>query len=733
MMRNDEMQTDRAIEGAEARMAQAWQWLCGQRMQAPEHADIWHIRWEKLNSGEGWLTALTHRVLRGEYRLAPLQLQGQNENRKAVWGAQDALVLKWAALSLQHVLPLHPRCEHVKGHGGGKPSIEKLHGLLTTNDNEKKTDAIITSVTAEIRHYTWVCRTDIRGYYRNINKQTLINQVNQHVTSPVLRDLVQQYVHYTVEDGGTFHTPEKGISRGCPLSPLMGALHLVDMDEHFSNQPNIHYARYMDDVIILAKTRWSLKKHTKRLMQWFGEYGFEAHPDKTQIGRTEKGFDWMGAWLTHEGVTDIAPRAKANHREKVRRLYEQLARLPKWKRKSAAPKVHARVSTYRKRWHIWAASILTVVYGPIAVAKGDIVVLGPISGAGSLGAIFPTSGSTTGTAKTAPNGSADFGGLCLSPSAGSCSLDNKYTAIHTPLGWGIEPIKKKGLVFVPRGLITVTWPTTVNSDMVATVDTATGLATTRTGKTYTACTPIQGDTGKRGTFYSLNSGSSCPYKTSDAWGLTTTAINVTINYNLQLQMYATSPLDPGKITVSPLFVGLHTQVDPTADVVLPDNIVVVGLLCTLSPGKGSTLTFPGSGVAASSVNGVLTSGLTASDLGLTAQCTGSNSTNANVAIGYTLMPTGGGATVSNNKGLSVSTQKSFYMNFTNNGSPDCDLTRSTAIPLDGLTSQSIASVATGKDLPQTPLNLGVALCTTGDMTQPPGTYAMMVTASIVSY
>lgn len=352
---------DRAEEGAYDRMTQAWQWLCEQRTQAPDHADVWDIRWQNLNTGERWLTDLTERVLRGEYRLTPLQLQGTGEQRKAVWGAQDALVLKWAALSLQHLLPLHESCEHVKGHGGGKQSIEKLHSLLTAQsvDSEKKTAAGTTPDAAEIRHYKWVCRTDIRGYYRNINKQTLIQQVRQHVTAPVLRDLVQQYIHYTVEDGGTFHTPEKGISRGCPLSPLMGALHLFDMDEHFSNQPNIHYARYMDDIIILAKTRQSLRKHTKRLMQWFGEYGFEAHPDKTQIGRTAKGFDWMGAWLTHEGVTDVAPRAKANHREKVRRLYEQLARLPKWKRKSAAPKVHARVSAYRKRWNIWVKSMIT--------------------------------------------------------------------------------------------------------------------------------------------------------------------------------------------------------------------------------------------------------------------------------------------------------------------------------------------------------------------------------------
>ena len=341
---------------AASRLCTAWQWLETQRQTAPEGADVWDIRWQAQRSAT-YLTDLLHTLQAGEYRLSPLQLHGQGDDRKAVWGAQDALVLKWVTLSIEEQLPLHPACEHVKGHGGGRQSIAKLHALLTGTPPEHAPEQTTEQTSKKTADHAWVCRTDIRGYYRNISKETLLNQVRQHVQDPVLTALIRQYIHYTVEDGGTFYTPEKGISRGCALSPLMGALHLYDMDEHFSRQRDIHYARYMDDIVILAHTRWSLRKHTKRLMQWFSEYGFEAHPDKTQIGRTAKGFDWMGAWLTHEGVTDIAPRAKANHREKVRRLYERIARVPDWLRHRRQQQVHARVSAYRKRWNIWAKSV----------------------------------------------------------------------------------------------------------------------------------------------------------------------------------------------------------------------------------------------------------------------------------------------------------------------------------------------------------------------------------------
>jgi hypothetical protein len=35
--------------------------------------------------------------------------------------------------------------------------------------------------------------------------------------------------------GDLFKDIDKGISRGCPLSPIFGALYLKALDDHFSN------------------------------------------------------------------------------------------------------------------------------------------------------------------------------------------------------------------------------------------------------------------------------------------------------------------------------------------------------------------------------------------------------------------------------------------------------------------------------------------------------------------
>lgn len=347
-MKNHQLQNMAGRSGHIPVLDDAMAWLRHQRRNAPVHADVWHLRhhWERI------APVLQQQLQSGTYQLTPMQVVGLDRN--AMWSAQDALVLKWVALQVTPLLPVHARCEHVKGHGGGRASIARLSTALQSGE------------------YRYVCRTDIKGYYGAITKKTVMAQVRRYVADPVLLGLIDQYVHYTVEQGGEFYTPERGICRGCPLSPLIGAMHLYEVDAHFAREQEtrgIVYARYMDDFIILAKSRWQLRGQVKALNGYLQAYGFIQHPDKTFIGRLEKGFDWMGAWLGTEGVEDIAPRALANHREKVRRLYERLRMWPR-------ARAHARVSQYRSRWKIWACAFPAVA--PLVVHAGNFLTYGEV-------------------------------------------------------------------------------------------------------------------------------------------------------------------------------------------------------------------------------------------------------------------------------------------------------------------------------------------------------------------
>jgi hypothetical protein len=47
----------------------------------------------------------------------------------------------------------------------------------------------------------------------------------------------------------------------------------------------------MDDILILAPTRWKLRKAIRVLKITLNELGLGQHPGKTLIGKTERGFD----------------------------------------------------------------------------------------------------------------------------------------------------------------------------------------------------------------------------------------------------------------------------------------------------------------------------------------------------------------------------------------------------------------------------------------------------------
>jgi retron-type reverse transcriptase len=104
---------------------------------------------------------------------------------------------------------------------------------------------------------------------------------------------IWQFLNRTIEWGGLYQEVKRGISRGSSLSPLLGAFYLLDLDQRLEGV-NVKYFRYMDDVWILAPTRWKLREAIRVLNQTFSELRLEKHPDKTFIGRIDKGFDFLG-------------------------------------------------------------------------------------------------------------------------------------------------------------------------------------------------------------------------------------------------------------------------------------------------------------------------------------------------------------------------------------------------------------------------------------------------------
>jgi hypothetical protein len=59
--------------------------------------------------------------------------------------------------------------------------------------------------------------------------------------------------------------------------------------------------RYMDDIVLLPRTRWELRRAIAALHEEVAALGLHLHRVKRLIGRTTQGFDFLGERVAAKG------------------------------------------------------------------------------------------------------------------------------------------------------------------------------------------------------------------------------------------------------------------------------------------------------------------------------------------------------------------------------------------------------------------------------------------------
>jgi len=304
---------------SDAVIDQAYNWLCELREDYSHNNDVWRLRllWRITKPD------LQNRLLAGIYQFGALTEIRLPDDTIELWRAQDALVLKAMAIVLGHVMNpvLSDRCFHIAGRGGAKAAVRE------TLENLKPGSHIM--------------KSDVKGYYANIDHNILYGLAEEFTDDPAVLQLIWQYMNRTVCYGGLYREVTRGISPGCPLSPLMGALYLKPLDDRMREQ-DVFYARFMDDWVIIAPTRWKLRRTVRIVNETLNLLKVEKHPDKTFIGRAERGFDFLGYFMKPGGLGPSAGSLK-RFAERIARLYEQNACLK-------------RIGQYILRWFRWVSA-----------------------------------------------------------------------------------------------------------------------------------------------------------------------------------------------------------------------------------------------------------------------------------------------------------------------------------------------------------------------------------------
>ena len=107
----------------------------------------------------------------------------------------------------------------------------------------------------------------------------------------------------------------------------------------------------MDDMVILTKTRYQLKRALKSVYRITEELGLKLAPAKTWLGRVSKGFTFLGYQISPNGI-DIAQGSLSRMMTKLHRLYERGV-------------TKKRLVDYVNRWMSWAKAGVSLGDAPL--------------------------------------------------------------------------------------------------------------------------------------------------------------------------------------------------------------------------------------------------------------------------------------------------------------------------------------------------------------------------------
>ena len=184
----------------------------------------------------------------------------------------------------------------------------------------------------------WVYKVDIRDYFNSIPVDRLLPMLEQILSEEpkLYRFLASLLLDSRVNDNGVIVSERKGIMAGTPISTFLANLYLRDMDAMFQTQNRI-YARYSDDIMILASTQEQLEQDIATIRTWLKSAGLEVNPRKESC--TAPGEQWVFLGVSYlDGNVDVAPVSVEKIKAKMRRKTRALKR---WADRKKVPGIFA--------------------------------------------------------------------------------------------------------------------------------------------------------------------------------------------------------------------------------------------------------------------------------------------------------------------------------------------------------------------------------------------------------
>ena len=154
-------------------------------------------------------------------------------------------------------------------------------------------DAVQAVVDAREAGLKWVLRTDVDDCFPSLSPDIAFERFTQAVHDTDITDVVEQLLGRTVGNGKMRGKTLPGLPLGCPLSPVLMNLVLVDLDDAL-NAAGFTVVRYADDIVVVGESKEELEDAARFCQRILRSFNMQLGDDKTDIMTFDDGFAFLG-------------------------------------------------------------------------------------------------------------------------------------------------------------------------------------------------------------------------------------------------------------------------------------------------------------------------------------------------------------------------------------------------------------------------------------------------------
>ncbi len=162
----------------------------------------------------------------------------------------------------------------------------------------------------------YILKMDIRKYFNNIDKKILYNILGKNIKDKKIMWLIGKIL--------ATQKKEKGIEIGNYTSQTFANIYLNEVDQYAVQTLKLkHYYRFMDDTVILLKTKTEAKEVLKKIEIFLKEKLELELNDKTNIFKSKQGVNFCG-YKINEYRLKVRDKGKRKFKRKVKKIINKI-------------------------------------------------------------------------------------------------------------------------------------------------------------------------------------------------------------------------------------------------------------------------------------------------------------------------------------------------------------------------------------------------------------------------